>query len=199
MFQLTLKELREQYKISQVDLAKRLNVSPSTVGMWESGKNKPEFDTLVNISKIFNVSMNFLMGIKDDEGIIKVPIYSTPITLASIKQIKEPDEYKYYNAHCNGSGYIGYKISEDKYHPYFFPGDIFIINLSMTVKTGDLVAVTYNGSRTSVKYVTFAGNGYILSSVSNLEAPEYFTTGDMDKYNVEIVGVVEEVHKILCK
>jgi len=33
MFQLVLKELRERYKLSQIELVKKLNLSPSTIGM----------------------------------------------------------------------------------------------------------------------------------------------------------------------
>lgn len=62
MFQVVLKSLRENTRISQAELAKRLGVSQSTVGMWESGKNKPEYKMLIKIAEYFNVSVSELIG-----------------------------------------------------------------------------------------------------------------------------------------
>lgn len=62
MFRIILKKLREENKISQQKLANELKVSQSTVGMWENGKNKPEFDTLIKIADYFNVSVDYLLG-----------------------------------------------------------------------------------------------------------------------------------------
>ena len=197
MFQLVLKELRERYKLSQVELAKKLNLSPSTIGMWESGRNKPEFDTIIKLSKIFNVSVNYLMGVNDEEGIINIPVYSSVITLCELKQIKQPDEFCCYKVHLNNCGYIGFKVTDTVGEPIVSCGDIAIINLSIKINDGDYVAVTYDGKYTTLKKVTFSDYGYILSGVAGREAPEYFTKGDLDKKHVEIIGVVEEIHKRL--
>lgn len=62
MFQVRLKELREKAGLSQNALAKQLGFAQSTVGMWESGKNKPEYDTLTQIADFFNVSTDYLTG-----------------------------------------------------------------------------------------------------------------------------------------
>jgi len=62
MFRIKLKELRENAKLSQAKFAKEIGVSQSTVGMWENGKNKPEYETLLNISKYFNVPLDYLVN-----------------------------------------------------------------------------------------------------------------------------------------
>lgn len=197
MFQLVLKELRERYKLSQVELAKKLNLSASTIGMWESGRNKPEFDTIIKLAKIFNVSINYLMGINDEEGVISIPVYSNVITLSELKQIKTPVEYRSYKVHHNNCGYIGFKVTDSLSDPIISCGDIAIINLSLNIKDSDLVATTYNGICTTLRKITLTEHGFILSNISGKESPEYYTKGDMDKKHVEIIGVVEEIHKIL--
>ena len=199
MFQLVLKELRERYKLSQAELAKKLNLSPSTIGMWESGRNKPEFDTIIKLSKIFNVSVNYLMGINDEPGVINVPVYSSTITLAELKQIKEPDELRCYKVHHNNCGYIGFKITSCDYEPFLFTGDIAIINLSLKVQHGNIVAVTYNGQNSVLRKVTICDHGCILSDISGHKSPEYYAKNEMEKKQVEIIGVVEEIHKIFIK
>ena len=57
-----LKYLRTREKMSQAELADKLGVSKSTVGMYELGKREPDFETLEAIADLFNVDMNFLLG-----------------------------------------------------------------------------------------------------------------------------------------
>lgn len=63
-----LKELRANIKatkgkkVSQQDLAKALNVSRSTVSMWETGASDPDTDSLQKIASYFSVSVDYLLG-----------------------------------------------------------------------------------------------------------------------------------------
>lgn len=53
-----IRKLREKKKISQETLAKSINVSPSTVSMYESGERIPRDETKIKIARVFNVSIN---------------------------------------------------------------------------------------------------------------------------------------------
>ena len=57
-----LKQLRNRDNLSQAELAQKLGVAKSTIGMYESGKREPDFETLESIADFFNVDMNFLLG-----------------------------------------------------------------------------------------------------------------------------------------
>ena len=57
-----LKLLREKKKMSQRKLAELLNVSAGTVGAWETGRNEPSQETLIQIANIFGVSVDYLIG-----------------------------------------------------------------------------------------------------------------------------------------
>lgn len=57
-----LRELRTQRGYSQSELAKKLNVSKSTVSMLEVGSRKPSFEMLELIGDFFNVDIDFLLG-----------------------------------------------------------------------------------------------------------------------------------------
>lgn len=59
---LKLRELREEKKIKQKDLAEIMNVSPNTVSYWEQGKREPNFDDLKKLADIFDVSLDYLLG-----------------------------------------------------------------------------------------------------------------------------------------
>lgn len=56
-----IRSLRKGVKLSQVKLAELMELSPSTVGMYEQGRRKPEFSQLEKMSKIFNVSIDYLV------------------------------------------------------------------------------------------------------------------------------------------
>lgn len=56
-----IKLFREQLNLRQEDIANKLNVGQSTVSMWENGEAKPRVDTLIQLSKIFNCSLDDLV------------------------------------------------------------------------------------------------------------------------------------------
>ena len=53
--------LRKQAGLSQAELAKRVNVSASAIGMYEQGRREPPIDILVAMSNEFDVSIDYLI------------------------------------------------------------------------------------------------------------------------------------------
>ncbi len=53
--------LRRSAKLSQAELAHLLKISPSAVGMYEQGRREPALDVLVEMARIFDVSLDFLV------------------------------------------------------------------------------------------------------------------------------------------
>ena len=54
--------LRKAAKMSQAQLARELKISPSAVGMYEQGRREPSLEILRNLSRIFGVSIDFLVA-----------------------------------------------------------------------------------------------------------------------------------------
>lgn len=59
-----IKELRIDMKLTQTELAKKLNTTQDTISLWELGKSYPDIFSLVKLSKIFNVSTDYLLGLE---------------------------------------------------------------------------------------------------------------------------------------
>lgn len=57
-----LKDLRTQKGLSQAELAKKLNLSKSTISMIEVGSRNPSYEVLEMIADFFNVDMAYLLG-----------------------------------------------------------------------------------------------------------------------------------------
>lgn len=53
--------LRKERGWNQQQLADKINVSQSTLAMWETDKRRPNTDALNDLADIFNVSLDFLM------------------------------------------------------------------------------------------------------------------------------------------
>ena len=53
--------LRKRAGMSQSQLAEKLNVSPSAVGMYEQGRRVPSVDLLILLARLFNVSLDYLI------------------------------------------------------------------------------------------------------------------------------------------
>jgi transcriptional regulator with XRE-family HTH domain len=64
VFDRRLKELRLINKLTQQELANLLFVSKSTICSYEKGKRMASIDTLIKISNIFNVNIDYLVGYK---------------------------------------------------------------------------------------------------------------------------------------
>ncbi len=60
-----LYEIRTSLGWSQVELAKKLNISKQTVSNWENENIQPSIEMLVRLAKVFNVTTDYLLGLDD--------------------------------------------------------------------------------------------------------------------------------------
>lgn len=56
-----LRNLRENNGLLQKDISKDLNISASTIGMYEQGRREPDNATLKKIANYFGVSTDYLL------------------------------------------------------------------------------------------------------------------------------------------
>ena len=62
-----LYELRRAAGLSQEELAERLNVSRQAVSKWENGAAQPELSKLVELSRLYGVSVDELLSLEEAE------------------------------------------------------------------------------------------------------------------------------------
>lgn len=87
IFTTRLRELLDKKGITYKELATALNINPSAVSMWNSGRSLPRMGMIEKIAKYFNVSPSYLMGwepISDEEiGDVFYKNMSKPMTIAA--------------------------------------------------------------------------------------------------------------------
>ena len=100
MFGELLRELRRDRGMTQSDLARELSFTPMTISSYEHGCSIPDDATKVKIAKIFNVSLDYLLGlIRDplpyerDDRTVTCPPDFTP---EDIKKVREYVQFLHY-------------------------------------------------------------------------------------------------------
>lgn len=61
-----IKMLRTAQNISQAELAKKLDITRSSVNAWEQGFSIPSTGYLVELARLFHVSTDYLLGLKQN-------------------------------------------------------------------------------------------------------------------------------------
>lgn len=60
-----LKDLRIDAGMTSDQLAKKIGVTKSTISFWENGVNEPKASYIDAVAKVFSVSSDYLLGLKD--------------------------------------------------------------------------------------------------------------------------------------
>ena len=92
-----IKNLRIEKDYTQQQLASLLEVSRSTVAGWETGKRKPDYETIHKLADIFAVSTDYLLGrsnIKEPAELVEKAIADDPELLEFWNKIKNNQDKK---------------------------------------------------------------------------------------------------------
>ena len=98
-FNIILKLLRSEKKITQQDLADALHISKSSINMYERGERQPNFETLELIADYFNVDIDYLLGRTDkttkiiDPSITTIEFTSKDYTRDELDRLLEYAEF----------------------------------------------------------------------------------------------------------
>ena len=60
-----LKMIRDEHKLTQEELAVKMDISQRTVSSWECDRNIPDMETYRQLSKIYDCSIAYLTGTKE--------------------------------------------------------------------------------------------------------------------------------------
>lgn len=84
-----LKRLRKNQKISQAQLSELLNISQNQVSKYEKGRDVPSVQILFKLSQIFNITIEYLLGLSTDNVLEKV--WTQNLTTKRLSLFQKPD------------------------------------------------------------------------------------------------------------
>lgn len=93
-FKDVFKELRISRDLTQAELARRLHMSRSRIGMYESGERTPRYDDLEAIADFFNVDMDYLLGRTNKTTMIPQSYYLDNVAREYADFLASKPEYK---------------------------------------------------------------------------------------------------------
>lgn len=97
-----------QNEISQNAFAKLIGMKQQTVNGWTKGKSQPDYDMLLKICEILDVSLDFLMGIENDYGI------KTNINEEKQKNIRQNQNKIYLTSVARGGEQIRIELTPEQ-------------------------------------------------------------------------------------
>ena len=63
-----IRSFRTTNNMTQKELADKLSISPSTIGMYEQGRREPDLDTITKLADVFDISIDYLLGRENPDG-----------------------------------------------------------------------------------------------------------------------------------
>ena len=61
----TFKKFRREVNLTQKEVAKSLGIYQSNVSDWENDVSRPDYEKLIELSKLYDVSICDLLGVED--------------------------------------------------------------------------------------------------------------------------------------
>ena len=204
-FRTRLKQLRNEKKINQRELANFLKVAPSTISMYESGQREPNFEVLESLADFFNVDLNYLLGKSDKttklmiedsqppQG-LKIPVLGTVAAGMPISAVEDILDYEEVPQSWENQGeFFGLRIKGDSMQPKMDDGDVVIVRQQSDANSGDTVIALVNGDDATCKKLQKTENGIMLVSTNPNYLPMFFTNEEIATKPVVILGKVVEL------
>lgn len=190
-----IKALREELGLKQEELANKMSVSPSSIGMYETNKREPNNELILKLAQFFNVSTDYLLGKIDtrNNNIVKIPILGT--VKAGYDWLAEENIVDYITLKeniPNVGEYYALRITGDSMLPLLAEGDLVIVHDQADVESGQTAVVLINGEEATVKKVIKTKDGIELHAMNPYYPVKKFTFEDMQKIPVKIIGRVRE-------
>lgn len=194
-FAKNLKALRTAHNHSQEFLGKKLGVGPTSISNYETEYSEPKMDTIVQIAKFYQVSVDYLIGaapLPHEETKVSIPVVPDLNAAASIKT--------YYN-HVStidcpadllaGNDYVAYRMGNDDLECLNIEKDSLVfLNRTQAPENGDVCIIRVNEEEPMIRRYYKAENmvTLICPCPSSNIAPRAI---DTRKNSIQIIGRLE--------
>lgn len=200
--------LRKRADLSQQELADKLELTRSAIGMYETGKREPDLETLEIIADFFNVDMNTLTGHSPMEKDAQTkPVRATEDVVtfrvnvdiaAGFDQPAEPlDDWEGASIEIPRS-YLRGRPTEDFFlirikghsmYPHYQDGDYVLVLKTPTLDHSGQIGVLLHGEEGTIKKIEYVpGEDWLRLVPLN---PEYITRtiSGPDLETCRVIGV----------
>lgn len=201
IFAFNLKSRMEDKDVSQNELARYLNVSPTSVNNWCRGLKTPRMDKIDRLCKFFNISRSDLMedrriAYHQKVNALRIPVLGAVpagIPIEAIEDIIDWEDISL-NDFDPSFQYFGLRVQGDSMIPKYIEGDTIIVKVQADCESGEDAVVYVNGYDATLKKVFKQPFGIMLQPLNPEYEPIFYDYSD-ETHPVNIVGVVVEIRR----
>lgn len=191
-----IKELRMKNHWDETVLAALLHVPPETVQQWESGLLTPNKAELSSLSKLFQVSIDYLLGLEPSSPAWpSIPILGNVAAGTPAEAVENIIGEVEISPTLAATGeFFALRVDGDSMEPRMKKGDIVIVRKQEDVDTGDVAVVLVNGDAATIKRIKKRPEGIMLIPSNPAYEPMFYTNDEIRTLPVNIIGKVVEFH-----
>lgn len=193
----TLGDNIRKYRIikhmTQLDLAKLLNVSDKTVSSWETGEKIPRMGNIEKIANCFGLNKTDLIE-DTSKSRFKIPVLGKVIAGYPVEAVENIIDYEEITSKMASLGeYFALQVKGDSMMPRFTEGDVVIVRKQDDVDNGDIAIMLVNGDEATIKKVQkFEGGINLIPSNPTYDVITY-TNEEIETLPVRCLGKVVEL------
>ena len=192
------KILRKEKGFSQAEIAKSLGITQQAYANYERGVREADYDTLAKLAKLFDTSIDFLLGHTADSSPSVsgtwIPVLGKVQAGVPVEAIQDIIDYEdISNISKDPAEYFALQVKGASMEPKFSEGDVVIVKKQDTAEDGEIVIALVNGDEATIKKLKKRADGIVLLPLNQQYDMMYYTADDIEKLPVRILGKVVEL------
>lgn len=194
-----IKEARKSAGLTQLELAKKTDLSRSYIGDIEKDRYNPSVSTLQLIATATNTPLEDLLpstktASPTGRG-VRIPVLGRVVAGIPIEAVEEILDYEEITPELAASGeFFALKIRGHSMEPRMMEGDVVIVRRQDDVESGDIAIVLVNGNEATVKRVKKQEDGItLIATNTSVYEPHYYSNKEIEELPVRILGKVVEL------
>lgn len=191
-----LRNLRKDYNYTQEQLGKIIGVSAGSIGLYEQNRREPDNDTMKKIAKVFNVSIDYLLGFENEiplERILPISKQKFPLlgNIACGSPIEATEEFDIYiesNSNIDADFCLRAK-GDSMMGARIYDNDIVFIKKQDMVDNGEIAAVIIDNEATLKRVQYFPDKNILILKAENPKYEDLMYSGE-ELDHIRILGKV---------
>lgn len=193
-----IKEARKSAGLTQLELAKKTELSRSYIGDIEKDRYNPSVSTLQLIATATNTPLEDLLPstktVSPAGRGVRIPVLGRVVAGIPIEAVEEILDYEEITPELAATGeFFALQVKGDSMLPKLEEGDVVIVKKQADVETGDIAIVLVNGDEATIKQVKKVDGGIMLYGFNpDVYEPHFYSNQQIEELPVRILGKVIE-------
>ena len=196
-----IKIARKSAGLTQLELAKKTDLSRSYIGDIEKDRYNPSVSTLQLIATATNTPLEELLpstktASSTGRG-VRIPVLGRFVAGIPIEAIEEILDYEEITPELAATGeFFALKVRGNSMEPTLKDGDVVIVKKQPTVDSGDIAIVLVNSDDATVKEIKESPAGItLIGHNAAVYTPQFYSNHDIETLPIQIIGKVVEMRR----